>query len=343
MSYSDHPGFIDFADNPFMQQQSAFDAGLRGNILAIGNFDGVHRGHRSIVDHARHLRDSLPQTGEGEGKKKSSQAKILVLTFNPHPRAFFQPSRALFHLLDAGRQKKHLAEAGFEGRVTLPFTAEMANLQAKAFVEEVLVARYAVRGIVVGADFHFGHKRAGTPDFLVAEGERLGFAVSLAPPLTMADGTIISSSAIRAALETGNVPRANAMLGYDYAISGTVIHGEKRGRELGYPTANIRLPAGNGLKHGIYAVFAHIDDVRHMAVASFGRRPTFDNGAPLLEVHIFDYADDLYGKTLEITFIAYLRGEEKFGSLEALIRQMDADSAQAREHLRASAGEPSHA
>jgi riboflavin kinase / FMN adenylyltransferase len=330
MSYLVPTDFTDEADNPFIQPSDAKKRKLAGHILAIGNFDGVHRGHRAIAQEAQRMRETTSGKQQATGQANLSRSRIMILTFQPHPRAFFQPEGELFHLLDRDGQKDRLAAAGFEGRITLPFHAEMAKMQAKAFVEQVLLARYAVQGVVVGADFHFGHKRAGTPDFLVLEGQRLGFAVSLVPPVEMADGTIISSSAIRAALAAGDVPRANAMLGYEYNITGTVIHGEKRGRTLGYPTANIRLPAGNGLRHGIYAVFAEVDGTRHHAVASFGRRPTFDNGAPLLEVHLFDVAGDLYGKTLEITFIAYLRGEERFESLDALIRQMDADSANAR-------------
>lgn len=293
-------------------------------VVAIGNFDGAHRGHAAVAAEARAL-----AAAEGAGRS----AEILALTFDPHPRAFFQPGKPHFRLLDPATRMEALARIGFDGAVILPFTTAFAALTPAEFIEKILIARLGADGVVVGEDFHFGKARAGTPAFLVEQGARLGFAVRLVKPFRDADGTVISSSAIRAALASGEIAHANAMLGYFYTVRGEVIHGEKRGRDLGYPTANIRLDPASGLAHGIYAVRAKIDGRWHEAVASFGRRPHFDNGAPLLETFVFDFKGDLYGKDIEIAFVAYLRGEAKFDSLEALITQMDADCREARRLL----------
>ena len=293
-------------------------------VVAIGNFDGAHRGHAAVAAEAR----ALAAAG-GAGRS----AEILALTFDPHPRAFFQPGKPHFRLLDPATRMEALARIGFDGAVILPFTTAFAALTPAEFIEKILIARLGADGVVVGEDFHFGKARAGTPAFLVEQGARLGFAVRLVKPFRDADGTVISSSAIRAALASGEIAHANAMLGYFYTVRGEVIHGEKRGRDLGYPTANIRLDPASGLAHGIYAVRAKIDGRWHEAVASFGRRPHFDNGAPLLETFVFDFKGDLYGKDIEIAFVAYLRGEAKFDSLEALITQMDADCREARRLL----------
>lgn len=297
-------------------------------VVAIGNFDGAHLGHAAVVREARALAAS----------EKAGRSEVLALTFDPHPRQFFQPEKPHFRLSSPELRARQLAAIGFDGVVVLPFTAEFAALAPEAFIKEVLVRRLGVDGVVVGADFHFGKARAGTPALLVAEGRRLGFAVRLVPPLHgAAKGAVISSSVIRAALAAGDITSANAMLGYSYAVRGTIIHGEKRGRILGYPTANMPLDPASGLKHGIYAVRVTIDGKQHDGVASFGRRPHFDNGAPLLETHVFDFSGDLYGHEIEVRFEAYLRGEAKFASLEALIAQMDADSAEARQILQPTA------
>lgn len=290
-------------------------------VVAIGNFDGAHRGHAEVVAAAHAL---------GAEHAGGRSVEILALTFDPHPRQFFQPERPHFRLSSPELQAAQMARIGFSGMVILPFTSEFAALSPEDFVEQVLVERLAAQGIVVGEDFHFGKARAGTPAFLVREGLRLGFSVRLVTPLRDETDEVISSSAVRAALGDGYIPRANAMLGYVYSVIGPVLHGQKLGRDLGYPTANMRLDAGNGLKHGIYAVRARVEGRLHDGVASFGTRPHFDDGAPLLETHLFDFSGDLYGKEMEVFFHAYLRGEAKFETLDALIRQMDADSAEAR-------------
>jgi riboflavin kinase / FMN adenylyltransferase len=302
----------------------------RCRVVAIGNFDGAHRGHRAVAAAARALATRLATPA-------NARPEVLALTFEPHPRQFFQPDRPHFRLVPAARRAEALARIGFDGAVILPFTATLAGLSPEAFVRDILVGKLHLAGVVVGADFHFGKARAGTPDFLISEGARLGFSVELVPPFRDAAGAVIGSSAIRAALGRGDLAEANAMLGYPFSVAGPVIHGEKRGRDLGYPTANIRLDPAFGLAHGIYAVRVTIDGRVHRGVASFGRRPHFDNGAPLLETHVFDFSGDLYGREIEVAFIGYLRGEAKFDSLEALIRQMDADSLEARAILETDA------
>lgn len=293
-------------------------------MIAIGNFDGAHRGHAAVAEAAR----TMALKG-----RPAAMRQILALTFDPHPRAYFQPDRVFFRLSQRGHLAQDLGRIGFDGVVVLRFDAALSSLSARTFIEDILHARLGAAGIAVGSDFHFGKDRAGTPDFLVAEGKRLGFDVALVPPFRDFDGTVISSTAIRAALSSGDIPRANTMLGYEYAVEGPVLHGRKLGRELGYPTANMALDEGNGLRHGIYAVRVRVDGKSHAGVASFGTRPHFDNGAPLLETHLFDFAGDLYGKVIRVAFMAYLRGEEKFDNLDALVRQMDADSAEARNIL----------
>ena len=303
----------------FMSSSSAL---VQRPVVAIGNFDGAHRGHGAIAD-------------RGSALAHAAQTQAIALTFEPHPRQFFRPDPPMFRLTIAQDKLERLKAIGFDEVVTLPFDAALAAMSAEDFVRLILVERLKAGGVVVGEDFHFGKGRAGTPDFLRDAGARHGFAVHFVAPYRDEDGTIISSSAIRAALENGEIEHANRLLGYEYAISGEVLHGRKLGRDLGYPTANIALEAGNGLKHGIYACRLSVDGITYPAIASFGVRPHFDNGAPLLEVHVFDFSSDLYGKTVRVEFIAYLRGEEKFASLDALIQQMNADSAKARAILGA--------
>ncbi|OYU48304.1 MAG: riboflavin biosynthesis protein RibF [Rhizobiales bacterium PAR1] len=293
-------------------------------VVAIGNFDGAHRGHAAVAAEVRAL-----AAVAGAGRVP----ECLALTFDPHPRMFFQPDKPHFRLLASDRRFLGLKRIGFDGAVVLPFNAELAAMSPEAFIREILLERLGADGVVVGEDFHFGKARAGTPAFLAAEGARIGLAVRFVSPFRDENGTVISSSAIRKALAAGDIPAANAMLGYTYAVHGPVIHGEKRGRDLGFPTANMRLDPAFGLAHGIYAVKATVDGQHIKGVANFGRRPHFDNGAPLLETYLFDFSGNLYGKDIEIAFVAYLRAEAKFESLDALISQMNADCLEARRLL----------
>lgn len=294
-------------------------AALRGAVVAIGNFDGVHRGHRAVIGAAMKHAQALGRPA-------------AVLTLEPHPRSFFRPQEPLFRLSDERQKLRLLAATGVDGAIVLGFNAALASLPAEDFVTKILVERFAISGVAVGFDFHFGKNRGGSPAFLKEEGARRGFPVEIVPPLED-EGRPVSSGTVRAALAAGRVVEAAELLGYPWFVTGEIIHGDKRGRELGYPTANLKLDPACGLKHGIYAVRVAVDGKRHDGVASFGRRPTFDNGAPLLEVFLFGFAGDLYGKTVDVAFIGWIRAEEKFESLDALIRQMDIDSQRARETL----------
>lgn len=301
------------------------DAGsLAGAVVAIGNFDGVHRGHRAVI-------------GAALKRARALGRKAAALTFTPHPRQFFRPQDGLF-LLSSERDKlRLLAATGLDGAVVMRFDAALAATSAQDFIERILIENLGVGGAAIGFDFHFGKNRAGSPAYLAGQGAALGFAVDIVPPLED-EGRPVSSGAVRAALAEGKVVEAAELLGAPWFVSGEVIHGEKRGRDLGFPTANIRLDPHCGLKHGIYAVRVAIDGVLRDGVASFGRRPTFDNGAPLLEVFVFDFSGDLYGKTVDVAFIGWIRSEQKFDSIEALKRHMDNDAAQAKDALARSAG-----
>ncbi len=297
-------------------------ASLRTAVVAIGNFDGVHRGHRSVIDLAM-------RRARAAGKPSA------VLTLEPHPRSYFRPDSKLFRLSDERQKLRLLAATGLDGALVLTFNAALAGLPAEEFVRLILVERLAVSGVAIGFDFHFGQGRGGSPAFLKEAGARYGFPVDIAAPLED-EGRPVSSGTIRTALEAGRVVEAAELLGHPWFVSGEVIHGEKRGRDLGFPTANLRLDPACGLKHGIYAVRVGIGDARHDGVASFGRRPTFDNGAPLLEVFLFDFNGDLYGKTLDVALIGWIRPEEKFDGVEALVAQMNVDAGRARDALERS-------
>jgi riboflavin kinase/FMN adenylyltransferase len=297
---------------------------LAGAVVAIGNFDGVHRGHRAVI-------------GAALKRARVLGRKAAALTFTPHPRQFFRPQDGLF-LLSSERDKlRLLAATGLDGAVIMKFDAALAATSAQDFIERILVKNLGIGGAAIGFDFHFGHNRAGSPAYLAGQGAVHGFEVDIVPPLED-EGRPVSSGAVRAALTEGKVVEAAELLGAPWFVSGEVIHGEKRGRDLGFPTANIRLDPHCGLKHGIYAVRMAVDGVLRDGVASFGRRPTFDNGAPLLEVFLFDFSGDLYGKTVDVAFIGWIRSEQKFESIEALKRHMDNDAAQAKDALARSAG-----
>ncbi len=300
-------------------RDGAGDGSLRGAVVAIGNFDGVHRGHRAVIATAIERAQRLAKPA-------------AALTFEPHPRAFFNPGEKLFRLTDAPTKLRLLAGAGLDGAIVLTFDAALASLTAAQFVRRILVERFAVSGAVIGFNFHFGMSRTGSPDFLAAEGEKCGFAVDVVPPFED-NGRPVASGPIRAALAVGRVDEAAEFLGYPWFVTGEVIHGDKRGRELGFPTANLSLDASCGLRHGIYAVRVDIGGYRCDGVASFGRRPMFDTGAVLLEVFLFDFAGELYGRRVDVAFIAWLRQEEAFASVDELVRQMQEDARGARAAL----------
>jgi riboflavin kinase / FMN adenylyltransferase len=300
-------------------RDAAPDDALRGAVLALGNFDGVHRGHRAVIEAAR-------------ARAAKLRAPAGVLTFEPHPRTFFHPQEQLFRLTDERTKLRLLAASGLDGAIVLTFDAALASLTADEFVSRILVERFALRGAVIGFNFHFGKGRAGSPAFLTAEGGRRGFSVDIVPPL--ADGgRIVSSGPIREALIAGRVEDAAELLGYAWFVSGSVAHGDKRGRELGFPTANVKLDPDCGLRHGVYAVRVQVAGRRYDGVANFGRRPMFDDGSVLLEVFLFDFSDDLYGRSIDVAFIGWIREEKVLASVAALVSRMQEDVREARRVL----------
>ena len=309
----------------FLVVRDGMPAGpLRGAVVAIGNFDGVHRGHRAVIAAAMSRAQALGRPA-------------AVMTFEPHPRALFNPGEPLFRLTDEAAKLRLFASTGLNGAIVLTFDAALAKLTADQFVSQILVDRFAVSGAVIGFNFHFGMKRAGSPEFLRDEGKERGFAVEVVPRFED-NGRPVSSGPIREALAHGKVREAEELLGYPWFITGTVIHGDKRGRELGFPTANIRLDASCALRYGIYAVRVGVNGRRIDGVANFGRRPMFDTGAVLLEIFLFDFSGDLYGQTLDVAFIDWIREERMFDGTAALIEQMTDDSRRAREALARSGG-----
>ena len=305
-----------------IRDSTAADAIPRGAVVAMGNFDGVHLGHRVVIAAAMEM-------------ARKAKRPALAVTFEPHPRHFFSPNTPQFRLSSETDKLRLLAGMGLDGAVVMTFDAKRAGTSAQDFINHELTGRLGISGIAVGYDFHFGKGRMGTPSLLAAEAPRLGIEVHIQPHVDILDRPV-SSSAIRMALTEGQVADATAMLGAPWFVSGEVIHGEKRGRDLGFPTANLRLDPHCGLKHGIYAVRVGRGAERYDGVASFGRRPTFDNGAPLLEVFLFDFNGDLYGQRLDVAFIAFLREEAKFSGIDALVAQMNDDTARAKAQLSAS-------
>ncbi len=291
------------------------DPGAKGASVAMGNFDGVHLGHASVIDMAR------------------PHGPLGILTFEPHPRQVFAPDAAPFRLMNAGARANRLAKLGVERLYELPFTPALSGLTADAFVAQVLVAGLGVAHVTVGADFCFGKGRTGTAADLQRLGALHGFGSTIAPLL--ADGTThISSTAIRQALSDGHPQIAAAMLGHRHRIEGEVIHGEKRGRELGYPTANMDLTGLHLPRLGVYAVWVDVLTGPHTGTykgaASLGVRPMFGENMPNLETYLLDFTGDLYGQHLSVALVQYLRPELKFDGLPALIAQMEGDCAQAR-------------
>jgi riboflavin kinase/FMN adenylyltransferase len=286
----------------------------------MGNFDGVHLGHRSVIDAARAACD----------------APLGIVTFEPHPREFFAPGAPAFRLMNAESRANRLARLGVDHLYELPFDAVLAGLAPGDFAREVLVHGLGVRNVAVGADFCFGCKRTGNAATLQALGQELGFGVTVAP--LIGDGEVeYSSTAIRAALAEGRSRDAGRMLGHWHRIDGEVLHGEKRGRELGYPTANMAVDGLHLPALGIYAVLVDVltgpERGSYKGVASLGVRPMFDGTRPNLEVFIFDFSGDLYGQHLSVALVEYLRPEMKFDSIGGLVEQMDRDSARARDIL----------
>ncbi len=291
----------------------------KGAAIAIGNFDGVHRGHQALI-----------ATAVARARELGRPSGVIV--FEPHPRQYFAPGEPHFHLTPLNEKLRVLATLGLKLVVVLPFDARMASLTAEAFIEDVLVSNLSVSHVVIGYDFFFGRKRGGNPQTMREAGARLGFGVSVIEPVAQ-DGEVFSSSEIRLKLARGDVSGAARALGRSWRVSGRVIGGAKRGTGMGFPTANVPMPQGTALGHGIFAVHAIIDGHRHEAAAYLGTRPTFDDGMPVLEVFLFDFDGDLYGRDMTVEFIAFIRPDRKFADGGELVAQMEKDVAEARRLL----------
>jgi riboflavin kinase/FMN adenylyltransferase len=301
-------------------QWHGLDPSTRGTSVAMGNFDGVHRGHQSVIDLAR------------------GSAPLGIVTFEPHPRQFFAPDAPAFRLMNAEARANRLARLGVDHLFQLPFDSTLASLTPEAFVTEVLADGLGISHVVVGADFCFGKGRKGKADDLAKLCAETGIRTTIAPLVTEA-GAEISSTQIRKSLSEGRPRDAAVMLGHWHRIDGAVRHGEKRGRELGYPTANMSVDGLHLPKLGVYAVLVDIltgpQKGSYQGAASLGVRPMFGINTPNLESFLFDFNGDLYGQHLSVALVDYLRPEMKFDGLPALVAQMDADCRQARAILAA--------
>src|SRR4051794_1956925 len=292
---------------------------LRGSIVALGNFDGFHLGHQAVVGRAI-------QRGFHERRP------VIVATFDPHPVSFFKPDLPPFRLTTLDQRENLFAHAGADAMLVFEFNRELASMDADAFVAEVVKQRIGAAGVITGDDFSFGKGRSGDVALLARLGEQHGVAAEAVPQVLL-NGERISSGRIREALVAGDSATATHMLSRDYAIEGVVQAGDKRGRELGYPTANLALGDYQRPRYGIYAVRATLaDGSEHPGVASLGVRPTFDPPTELLETHLLDFAGDLYGYKIEVALHAFIRDEKKFDDVGALVTHMRRDEAQAR-HL----------
>lgn len=294
---------------------------LRGAAVAIGAFDGVHRGHQAVIARARAAAERLG-------------VPLAVVSFDPHPRRWFQPEAAPFRLMTTGQMARALAPLGVDRLYLLPFDAGMAAMSDEAFARAVLSDGLRIVHAAVGFDFTYGKGRTGSAEGLRRHGQSLGFDVSVVDRIDDGDGLKLSSSGVREALKAGDMARAAAILGRPFAIEGEVIHGDKRGRTIGVPTANVRMGDYMRPAFGIYATRTRLPDGRVVdGVASLGVRPMYALPEPLLEVWLFDFDEDLYGRTVETDLVAFLRGEMNFESLVALKVQIDADATAARAAL----------
>lgn len=301
---------------------SAVPARLRGGIVALGNFDGFHLGHQAVV-------------GRAIARARAEGRAALVATFDPHPVRFFRPDAPPFRLTTLDQRARLFAAAGADAMVVFRFDAALAGLDAEAFITERLVGLLGAAGVVTGQDFTFGRNKSGDAAVLRTRGVVHGLVAETVAPVSL-DGQPVSSSRIRAALQAGDCATATRLLTRPFAIEGAVVHGDKLGRTIGYPTANLSLDRYLRPRYGIYAVRGRLADGRVLdGAASLGIRPTFDPPKELLEPYFFDFAGDLYGQTIEVALHAFLRDEARFDGVDALVRQMDADCAAARVILAA--------
>ncbi|HJQ58875.1 MAG TPA: bifunctional riboflavin kinase/FAD synthetase [Vineibacter sp.] len=305
---------------PIVDDWHALPPAWRGGVVALGNFDGVHRGHQALLARAAAL-------------ARDAGAGVVVLTFEPHPRAFFVPDTGPFRLTLLPAKARLLAEHGVGHVLAQRFDADFAALPADAFARDVLAGALGARHVVCGYDFTFGARRGGNAERLREFGGALGFGVEVLNPV-MREGEIYSSTGIREALRLGMVDEAAELLGRPWEIEGIVEQGDRRGRTIGFPTANVALGAHLRPRFGVYAVRASVEDqaapVWRNGVANLGRRPTVGKLVENFEVHLFDFDGDLYGRTLRVQFIDFIRPEMKFAGLDALKAQIAADAQAAR-------------
>ncbi|WP_337995913.1 bifunctional riboflavin kinase/FAD synthetase [Oleispirillum naphthae] len=297
-------------------------ARYRGGIVAIGNFDGVHRGHRAIIATAAAL-------------ARAEDRPFGILTFEPHPRAAFQPDLAPFRLTPFRVKARLVEELGADFMFVQAFDLAYAQTTSDAFIQHTLLEALDVRHIVIGHDYAFGRGRTGTPDSLRRAGAAHGFGVTELAAVIGPAGTAFSSTGARDAIREGRCADAHAILGRDWSVEGRVEHGEARGRGIGFPTANVHLTDSLRPRAGVYAVRATIDDDPRVypGVANCGTRPTFDGKGTVLEVHLFDLQENLYDRHLRVAFIHFLRDERKFDGIAALTRQIESDASTARRIL----------
>ncbi len=299
--------------------------GLKGAVVAIGNFDGVHRGHRALI-------------AEAKIQAEARRSPLAVLSFEPHPQEYFRPSPECFRLTPLRTKARLLADLGVDALFALTFDGDMARRSPQDFVETVLVEGLGISGAVVGHDFEFGQKRAGNLATLAYMGEMEGFSVTAFDTVTASGDEKISSTLIRRLLKEAKPEEAARLLGRPWAIEARVEHGDARGRTMGFPTANMHLGHCLAPAFGVYAVRVNILEgdravARHDGVANFGVRPMYQVEVPLMETHLFDFDGDLYGKYLSVELIRYIRPEAKFAGLPELVAQIGADAARAREIL----------
>jgi riboflavin kinase/FMN adenylyltransferase len=293
---------------------------LRGSIVALGNFDGFHLGHQAVV-------------GRAVARAFHERRQVVVATFDPHPVRFFKPDLPPFRLTTLDQRERLFAHAGADAMLVFEFGRALASMDAKEFIAEVMAKRVGAAGVVTGDDFTFGKGRTGDAELLKSLGEKHGVIAETVPQVLI-DGVRVSSGRIREALIAGDSGTATKLLSRDYAIEGVVQNGDARGRELGYPTANLVLGDYQRPKYGIYAVRAILDDgSEHPGVANLGVRPTFDPPQELLETHLLDFSGDLYGRRMEVALHAFIRAELKFESVDALVEEMRKDEAAARRLL----------
>ncbi|MAF49324.1 MAG: riboflavin biosynthesis protein RibF [Rhodospirillaceae bacterium] len=298
----------------------------KGGAIAIGNFDGLHLGHQKVINPAGIA-------------ARAGNVPWGVLTFEPHPRMLFDKSAPPFRLTPFHIKVRQIEALGVDFIVVLHFDQQLARMPAGEFVETVLIGGFGARHIVSGHEFVFGHKRLGTADYLAARGAEMGFGTESISEVRDDSGEIISSTRIRQYLFDARPADAGRLLGHPYEIEGRVAHGDERGRHIGFPTANIELDSNMRPALGVYAIRAGIDSgadtVWHDGVANLGYRPTFDGERPVLEAHLFDFDQDIYGKHLRVALIDFLRAERKFDGIDALKAQIKKDCQEARNRLAA--------